>query len=453
MNKNQKVFESMSIPKAVATLAIPTMLSMLVTVIYNMADTYFVGQTGDANQVAAVSLAMPVFLLLMALGNIFGIGGSSFISRSLGEGKAEKVKHISSFCFWGSVVSGVVLGAVFIIFADGILPMVGASPNTFGYAKDYLITVALGAPFNVLSFAYGNILRGEGASRQAMTGMMLGTIVNIILDPVMILWWGWGVKGAAAATVIGNIAAAVYYIVYMLRKDTMLTFSPKHFKMNDGIFGGVFKIGIPAAINSALMSASNIILNVFLASYGDTAVAGMGVAMKANMLVAMIQIGLAAGIQPLIGYNYGAKNYRKMNKVIKFTLFCTVILGTVITAVYYFVAHNIINAFINDAAVIENGVMMLRALMISGPVMGILFVFMNSLQGMGKAVPSLVLSLSRQGLVFIPTLFIANAIAGLNGIVYAQPLADIASVIISTCMYIFIYRKLKHNEFQNVIQE
>lgn len=448
MNKNQQVFENMTIPKAVATLAIPTMLSMLVNVIYNMADTYFVGQTGDANQVAAVSLTMPVFLILMAIGNIFGMGGSSFIARTLGQGNKNRVRNISSCCFWCSIASGLIMTGVFLFGMDGILGLIGASENTFQFAKNYLSVIAFGAPFTVLSFAFGNIVRGEGSSKDSMIGMMLGTIINIILDPVMILLLDMGVQGAALATVIGNLSSVIYYIFYLLKKTPNLSFSPKEFKLGGGILSGIVIIGIPAAINSALMSIANIIMNNFLASYGDIPVAAMGVALKANMLVAMLQIGLAAGVMPLIGYNYGAKKFKRMNQVIKFTAMCTVILGTAITLVYFLISNYIIGAFIDNQEVIALGTNMLRAIMLTGPVIGLLFITMNILQAMGKGVPSLILSLSRQGLAFVPILFISNSLFGLDGLIYSQPIADVVSIITAIIIYSVIMKKLKKDNIE-----
>ena len=210
MNKNQELFEKAPVSKAVAVMAIPTMISMLVVVIYNMADTFFIGQTNDPMKVAAVSLATPIFMVFMALGNLFGIGGSSAISRALGEHKPEKAKHISAFCCYGSLGVGIFMAVVSILGMELILKLIGASENTIDYARDYLFFIALGAPFIMFGTAFGNILRGEGAARESMIGNLIGTIVNIVLDPIMILVLGWGVTGAALATIIGNIAACLW---------------------------------------------------------------------------------------------------------------------------------------------------------------------------------------------------------------------------------------------------
>ena len=318
---NTLVFTDYSVPKAVGTLAIPSMLGMLINVIYNLADTFFVGQTGDKNQVAAVSVAMPVFLFFLAVGNLFGVGGCAYISRSLGEGKKEKIKSISSFCIYIGIIVAVVLSAIFIAFKRPILYLVGASDFTIDFACDYMFWIALGGVFSVTSIVACNLVRGEGAAKESMIGMVIGQVINIILDPIFILAPGnklfgitlpfgfdMGVKGAAIATVIGNIASVLYFIVYFMRGKSILSISPKRFSAKDGIVKGVVSVGLPASLNNLLMSLSNIVVNIFLAKYGDNAVAAMGVAMKANMLVVMLQIGLAQGIQPLVGYCYGAKN-------------------------------------------------------------------------------------------------------------------------------------------------
>lgn len=442
MNSNKQLFEEAPVSKAVAVMAIPTMISMLVVVIYNMADTFFIGQTGDPMQVAAVSLATPVFMVFMALGNLFGIGGSSAISRALGEKKIERARQISSFCCYGSLGLGIIMSLGFLVGMNGILKLIGASENTIGFARDYLTYIAFGGPFIMFGTAFGNILRGEGAAKESMIGNMIGTVTNIVLDPIMILMLGWGVVGAAVATVIGNIAASAFYLLYFLRKKSSLSIRLKDFHIGDRIAAGVMSIGIPASLNNILMSCANIVLNQVLISYGDTPVAAMGVASKANMLVVLLQIGLCAGIQPLIGYNYGARNKKRLLEVFKFTGLCAVIIGTLLTAVMVVARQTVIRAFINDAEVIAYGIQMVIALQLSGPVLGILFLCINTIQGMGKAIPSLVLTICRQGLVFIPLVYILNGLFGLDGVVYAQAVADFISIVLSLVICLGIFRKM-----------
>mgnify|MGYP002317195818 CR=1 FL=1 len=412
-------------------MAVPTMISMLVVVIYNMADTFFIGQTQDPLQVAAVSLATPVFMIFMALGHLFGIGGSSAISRALGERRKDRAWHISSFCCYGSLGLGVMVAVISVLGMEQILHLIGASENTIGFARQYLTIISIGAPTIMFSTAFANILRGEGASRESMVGNLLGTIVNIILDPVMILGLGWGVSGAALATIIGNIAACFFYISYYVRGKSMLSIHVKDFRMGEGIAASVAAIGIPASLNNILMSCANILLNKVLISYGDTPVAAMGIAMKANMIVILLQIGLCAGIQPLIGYNYGARNVKRLKKIFFFTGLCAVIMGTVLTLLMVIARKPIIHAFINDQEVVTSGIKMMIALQLSGPVIGILFLCINTLQGMGKALQSLLLTVCRQGLAFIPMLFILNKLFQLNGVIYAQSVADFISIVIA----------------------
>ena len=453
MNRNKELFEHAPVSKAVAVMAIPTMISMLVVVIYNMADTFFIGQTQDPMKVAAVSLATPVFMVFMALGNLFGIGGSSAISRALGEQKPERAKHISSFCCYGSLGVGILMALVSILGMEGILKLIGASENTIDYARDYLFFIAIGGPFIMFGTAFGNILRGEGAARESMVGNLIGTIVNIVLDPIMILVLGWGVVGAAVATVIGNIAASLFYLMYFWRKKSSLSIKFRDFKMGEHIAGSVASIGIPASLNNILMSCANVVLNQVLASYGDTPVAAMGVASKVNMLVVLLQIGLCAGIQPLIGYNYGARNKKRLMKVFRFTGICAVVMGTVLTLFMIVARQSIIRVFIDDADVVRYGIEMVIALQLSGPVIGILFLCINTIQGMGKALPSLVLTICRQGLVFIPLVLILNGMFGLEGVIYAQPTADFISIVIAVVICLLIFKNMEHREKEDLIEK
>lgn len=444
--KREKIFSSYPIPKAVAALALPCVLSNIVNVIYNMADTYFVSLMEDTNATAAVSITMPVFLFFVAFGNIFGVGGSAYISRSLGAGKRERVKQISSFCVFSSIGAGVLLLSLILIFINPLVSGLGASAGAVSeYSRDYLKYIALGGPLIVTSITASNLIRGEGAAKESMIGMMIGTVTNIILDPVMILIFDIGVGGAAIATVIGNLASVVYYAFYLIRGNSILSCNPKRFYAGNRIASNVIPIGVPAAINNILMSLSNIILNNLMKDYGEAAVAALGIAMKVNMLIVFVQMGMGMGIQPLIGYSFGAKNIKRLKGTIKFTILCTVIFGTILSVLYFIFTSSIINLFNgeNDPLVTEYGVKILRALIITGPFIGIMFAFNFAFQGMGKPVPSLVLSLGRQGLIFLPVVIIMNRIFAFDGIIYAQPAADLICVVLSAIMFAVIVSKQK----------
>lgn len=459
MKDNTLVFSEYKIPKAVGTLALPSIMGMLINIVYNLADTFFVGQTGDANQVSAVSVAMPLFLFFLAIGNLFGVGGCAFISRSLGEGKKDKIKTISSFCIYTAIGVSLVVAALFFIFRRRVLYVVGASDYSIDYACDYLLWIACGAPFIVTSINVCNLIRGEGAAKTSMFGMVIGQIVNIILDPIFILGkgdllfgfhlpfgLGLGVAGAAIATVIGNICSVVFFLIYFLRGKSILSITPARYQAKGGIMRGVVSVGAPAALTNLLMSMSNIVINMFLSHYGDEAVAAMGVAMKANMLVVMLQLGLAQGIQPLVGYCYGAKNYPRMKSAMRFSIFCNIAIGVTVTVIYIFARRQIIATFIDNEQVIDYGVKMLTALMSSGALLGILFIINFSFQGMGKGFQSLMLAVGRQGFVFLPVLFIMDRLIGLEGIIWAQPAADYVCIVASLIMFKLVMNKLEKRQ-------
>ncbi len=441
-NKSTEIFANAPVPKAVISNIIPSIISMIMVLLYNLADTFFIGQTKNAYMVAAVSLVTPVFLIFMAVGMLFGIGGTSLISRLLGEGRGERAKHTSAFCFWTGLVIGIAAMVLIWIFVDPICRMVGASDDTIGYAAQYLNIVAVGIPFLIIGNTFSNVIRSEGKAQVAMTGMIIGNLLNIVLDPIMILGFHWNVAGAAVATVIGNICAAVFYLIHLLSKRSMLSIRLKDYKIKGGIASGVLAIGIPASLNSVLMSVSNILINNVMTRYGDMAVAGLGVAMKVNMIVVMLLIGLGTGIQPLLGYCYGAGNKKRYLSVLKFSLCLAFALSLIMTVVCYVFAGPLVTAFLDNADAFAFGMSFSRTYILSGPVMGILFVFINAIQSTGAALPSLVLSVSRQGLLYIPILFVFSRIFdSARMVAMAQPVTDYLSAALAVVLFLVTYKK------------
>ena len=418
------------------------MAAMLMVLIYNLADTFFVGQTHDAYQVAAVSLAMPVFLMFMAVGTVFGMGGTSVISRALGQGRTDYAKKVCSFCMWGCVVVGVIMAALFLIFMEPILTMVGASEGTWAYAKSYLTIVSFGGPFVLISNAFSNIVRAEGKSAEAMMGQLLGNLLNVILDPIMILLLGWNITGAAIATLIGNIVGACYYILYFVRGKSSLSVSIKELSQPEKVCGPVCAIGIPAALGSVLMSVAQIIINSQLAKYGDMAVAGMGVAMKVVTITGMVCMGLGQGVQPLLGYCVGAKLWERFKKAFRFSMLFALSLGAVLTVICYLFTNQIVSAFLSDPAAYSYAVEFSRILLTTSFLFGVFYVLINTLQAMGAATPALIINLSRQGIIFIPALFILQAVVGINGLIWAQPVADLLSIGLAAILYIRVSHKM-----------
>ena len=409
---------------------------------YNLADTFFIGQTKDAYMVAAVSVATPAFLIFMAIGMLFGIGGTSLISRMLGQGNNEKAKNISSFCFWTGFVTGVISMFLIWVLNKPICLLVGASDETMAYTSEYLSILAVSIPFLIISNMFSNIIRSEGYAQKAMVGMIIGNVANIVLDPVMILLFKWNIAGAAIATTIGNILASIYYIMHLVSKNSLLSIHLKDYKAGNHIASGVLSIGVPASFNSILMSTSNIIINNFMKIYGDMAVAGLGVAMKVNMIVVMLLIGLGTGIQPLLGYCFGAKNKQRYMAVLKFSLCLALAMSIVMTIICYFGAAPLVTAFLENKDAFSFGFTFSRIYIISGPVLGILFVMINAIQSTGAALPSLILSVSRQGLLFIPILLVLNAVSDTaQMLVIAQPVTDYLATAFSVILFIITYKK------------
>ena len=448
-DKTTEIFRDAPVPKAVISNVIPSIISMIMVLVYNLADTFFIGQTKDAYMVAAVSVATPAFLLFMAVGMLFGIGGTSLISRTLGEGKMDRAKNASSFCFWTGLCIGLIAMVVIFIFASPVSMAIGASQETVGYASQYLRIVSTEIPFLIISNSFSNIIRAEGNAQVAMMGMIVGNLINIILDPVMILGFGWDVAGAAIATVLGNVFAAGFYIWHLLSKKATLSIHPKYYLAGNGIAAGVFAIGIPASLNSILISLSNIIVNNIMSDYGDMAVAGLGVAMKVNMIVVMLLIGLGTGIQPILGYCFGAGSKDRYLAVMKFSMILAFAISAVMTVVCYCGADPLVHAFLEDADAFTYGMSFARIYIYSGPVIGIMFVFINAIQSTGAALPALILSVSRQGLIYLPVLFLLRRVFdSATMLAAAQPITDYLTTALSVVLFLFTYKKYFPNQNQ-----
>ncbi|MFR1417210.1 MAG: MATE family efflux transporter [Eubacterium sp.] len=442
-----ELFESAFVPKAYMKLALPVVLSMMVSLVYNMVDTYFIALTGKQELVAGVSLAAPIFTLMIAFGDIFGLGGSSLISRLFGEKREEEAKRASAFCLWAAIGFGIFVTIVLLVFRTPILKLLGTDAATFEYAGEYYTWIAVGAASIILGLVPSNILRTEGLAMQAMAGSILGSIVNIILDPVFIFGLGQGAAGAAMATVIGNVIADVYYIYVMNKKAKRLSVSLKEIKIPGTMIRDILVIGIPASITNLMQSIMIMITNHYLIAYGTDKVAAMGIALKANMISAFILVGFAFGGQPLVGYNYGARNKKRLKEILRFAYLFEAGLALVFTISISVFAPAIIKIFMNQSDIITNGAMMLRLQQLGMVFMAVTLVSTCVCQSVGSAAGAFALSISRQGVLYAISLMVLNAIFGYTGIIATQACADVLTAVIALAIIRKVLGGMK-NEIQ-----
>ncbi len=439
-----ELFERTPVTRAVLSLVVPTVISQLITVIYNMADTFFIGQIGDPNQVAATSLSLPLFLLTTGLANLFGIGGASLVSRSMGVGDAEKARRTSAFCIWTAAGTAFLYGVLIYALRRTILPAVGADAETYGFCESYLFwTLTVGAVPTVLNAALAHLVRAEGYSGQASFGVALGGALNIALDPVFILGLHLEIAGAAIATMLSNLIALLYFIVLILAKRGRLhlTLDPRYYTLSQGIPKEVLLVGLPSSIMNLMGIFSNIVLNKLLVVYSNAAVAGIGIAKKIDMLAFAIANGLSQGVIPLIGYNYSSGNVKRMKGAIRVTLVLSLAVTTVGAVLLFTCAGPLVRAFINDAETVHYGSMFQRIICVTGPFTAITTVIISLFQSVGQKGKPLVLSMLRKGGLDVPFMFLLNALGGVDAIAWATPLADCGAMLAGVLMFIPFWRR------------
>ena len=440
-----ELFEKTPVPRAVLSLVVPTVISQIITVIYNMADTFFIGQLNDPNQVAAASLSLPLFLLTTGLANLFGIGGASLISRSLGLGDTEKVKRTSAFCIWTSAAAALMYGLAIYAFRGTVLPAVGADEYTYGFCESYPFwTLTVGAVPTVLNAALAHLVRAEGYSGQASFGVALGGVLNILLDPVFIFGFHLEIAGAAVATMLSNLTATAYFAVLILgrRGRFHLTLDPRYYSVSDGIPREVLLVGLPSSIMNLMGIFSNITLNKLLVNYSNAAVAGIGIAKKIDMLAFAIANGLSQGVIPLIGYNYSAKNTRRMREAVKVTLLLSLAVTTAGAILLFTCANPLVRAFINDPETVRYGSMFQRIICITGPFTAITTVIISIFQSVGQKGKPLILSMLRKGGLDVPFMFLLDRAGGADAIAWATPIADCGAMLVGILLFIPLWRKM-----------
>lgn len=434
--------DQMPVGRALVKNIVPAIAAMLMMLVYNLADKVFIAMANNDYMVTAVTLVTPVFLLFMAVGNIFGTGGVALMSRLAGENNKKKINNVSSFCFWSALGIGVIVAVVLFVGRETVVKMLGASDaETIGYAKDYMAFIAISAPFAILSPVLSNLLRAEGQPTLSMIGSVVGNIVNIVLDGVFICVFHWGTAGAAAATLLGNLVAVVFYLYLIFAKKSTVSIRLSDFSAKDKIASNVYAIGITAAISTIGQSLCQILMNTKMAAYGDIPVAGLGAACNIITIVMVFALGIAQGVQPLLGYQIGNQNKKKFNVLLKDSFILLLIIAAVLTAVCYFAMEPIIGCFVSGNDAIGYGVTFGKILLTTGWCYCIFQFCSLLIQVMNKPGAALVVNLSKNAYVFIPALAITSRIGGMNGVVWSMPVADIISTVIAVPVTLYCIKK------------
>ncbi|MBQ6369989.1 MAG: MATE family efflux transporter [Firmicutes bacterium] len=436
--------------KAVVKMGVPLTCGMLIMVLYNLTDTFFIGMLRDDYQLAAVNLAYPVMMITIAVSNMVGTGGSTLIARCLGAKDEEKANHTLTSAFLLTIVTGAVLAGIGLLLLGPIVHGLGAKANTTGYTEDYVRILLIGTIFTMGNYTFGQLLRGEGSAKYSILGMTAGTVINIALDPVFIFALGLQVRGAAIATVLGNAVGMGLTLWLYASGRTLLKPSRRLLKPDVEIVGEIYRVGVPAALETLLTSAAFIVMNNLAVTYGELTVAAMGIAQKIMSLGNYIYQGFAAGVQPIMGYNFGAKKYSRMLEILRAGLL--IVSGTelVVMAVYGIFAPFLIGLFTGSPEVVDTGSRILRALMCILPFVGATSMCRMSFQAMGKPMYALGITIVRQLVLYIPLLFLMNHLFHFGGLIWAQPVTELVMMVVSVRLLVGMIRRLQRLDLQKL---
>lgn len=442
-NKDSKteIFEKTPVPRALAVMAVPTIMSQLITLIYNIADTWFIGQTNNPYMVAASSLVATIFLMVTTLANLFGVGGGNQVVRLLGSRQEDEAAKVASLSLVMAAGSAVLFSILCLMFMNPLLRLLGASDNTIGYARQYLVfVVVIGSFPTVLSNTMSFMLRNVGYAKEAAFGLSFGGILNVILDPLfmfVLLPDGYQVMGAAIATLLSNVAALIYYIVQYrkIQDRTILAIPRKIERIQPSSMKSLFSVGLPAALSLLFYDVTNMVINMLSASHGDIELAAIGIILKVERLPLNIGIGICLGMMPLVAYNYASKNRKRMYAFFSAARLAGIVVAAVCIVLYWSLAPYIMQAFINDADTVALGTTFLKARCFAPPFMFLSFHMVHMMQAVDRGKISFYLAVIRQLCLNIPILLLMNTLFGMNGIIWTQLIADFINTVISYIIY------------------
>ena len=441
-SKKMELLGSTSIPKALLAMGIPTMIGMLVNAFYNLVDAYFVGGLGES-QMGAISVVYPLGQVVVGLGLLFGNGAASYISRLLGRGDKENADKVASTALYSSVSVGAVIIIISMVFLHPILKLLGATDSILPYAATYAGIYIVSCIFNVFNVTMNNIVTSEGAAKTTMCALLTGAVLNIALDPLFIYVFDLGVAGAAIATAISQVVSTCVYLTYIFRKKSVFHFRVKDCTYTKETMSEIFKIGIPTLVFQILTSVSISLINNAAGDYGDSAIAGMGVVTRLISMGSLSVFGFIKGFQPIAGYSYGAKKFDRLREAIKTSILWSTVFCVIFGVILALFPTAIVSQFTKgDAGMIRIGAASLRANGISIMLFGFYTVYSSLFLALGKGREGFILGACRQGICFIPVILLLPMVWGLNGIMYAQPIADVLSAVITVFMAIPLHKKL-----------
>lgn len=456
MAKNNDLFTTMPVGKAIAKLTIPTVISQIIVILYSLADTFFIGKIGDPNQITALSIVFPIYTLLTAIANLFGIGANSIISRSLSKSDVKTIKQASSFAFYGSIIVTLICCVLLASLMYPILNFFGADEYTLSYTADYLLWVfVIGGIPTVAGLVLGHLVRAIGKTKEAGFGLALGGVLNIILDPIFILVFNMEIAGAGLATMLSNVISLIFFLVILIKikKTSSLSINPKNFSFRKEISWGTISIGFPAALSVLLVCVSIAVLNGLLLKYpnGNILSAAYGVTSKCGTIALHISIGIAQGVMPLIGYSYGAKDHKRVHDVCRLSFIILLIFSVIFLIIVQFIPGPIVKLFIDHEETIEVGSVFMRYW--SWCVIGMsLFNMYNSIfQAVGRWKTSLFLTVLRLGVIFIALSFLLDYLFGVTGLMWVQAITDTLSCIIAMIMY-YLFKKSLTKSHDEVVK-
>ena len=447
LQNRTEIFENTPIKKAVLLQIVPAIASQMIALLYNLADTYFVGLINDPVQTAAITVVSPCFVMLTAISNLFGVGGASAIARALGKKEANRARQIASVSFWGGLVMGILFALLFWLLERPILTLCGAREETFAVVMAYAKwVVVIGGPWTVLNTLLANLVRAEGSARRAFVGVTLGGLLNIAIDPLFVLprFLGWGAAGAGIATAISNMAATVYFLcgIFRRRQDTVLSVAPGHLRHTRAHLGGILVIGFPSALQYALTVVAVAAQAKFVSAYPTEAVAALGIVKKIDQLPLYFSIGVANGLLPLLAYNHAAGNTARRSQAFRFGTLTAVSFSLCCLILFEIFAEPLVGLFIKNPQTVAYGASFLRLMVTAMPMMSVCYPMIVQFQAMGKAGESLICSVLRKGVLDIPLLFIMDALLPLYGCMLVQPTVDSISLIVA----LLLYRRIRKGE-------